>query len=285
MLPEEKGTDEWKPDGKNIQRALLDVRNTLSAAGYLQPRWKPVRSSRGAADKTRDEFYRDMGLYASKEIEERVECTVYRRLKGEPVAYLTGDGNSYGIDLEINSSVLVPRIDTELLAQEAIRLIEGRSARVLDLCCGSGCVGIAIAANVPDCKVILADVSSDALEVAGRNVALNGLTERVKTLRADAHRPPVNLPWAFDMIVCNPPYVAAWEMELLDASVRNYEPRIALLGGETGLEFYPDICTYWKRALKRGACLLFGAASVAPGVCDIMTNAATGERVLNTQPV
>ncbi len=79
-----------------------------------------------------------MGLYASQAVQEQVAWLLHRRLQGEPVAYLTGRWEFYGIDLEINSMVLVPRVDTEILAQEAIRLLEARPARVLDLCCGSG---------------------------------------------------------------------------------------------------------------------------------------------------
>ena len=104
-----------------------------------------------AAGKSREQFYRDMSLYASDQVEEKVDDLVRRRLAGEPVAYLIGEWEFYGLPLDISRDVLIPRMDTEVLAERAILLARaaGEGARVLDLCAGSGCVGLAVAANAP----------------------------------------------------------------------------------------------------------------------------------------
>ena len=182
---------------------------------------------------------------------------IKRRLEGEPLAYLTGRWEFYGLPLVITKDVLIPRIDTEIVAETAIKLVRGRSVRVLDLCCGSGCIGLAIAANVQESKLVLADNSDAALKVARTNAVLNRLSSRTSCIKSDVLGAPEIFLGAFDMIVSNPPYIKTADIAGLDPSVREYEPIGALDGGESGLDFYESICKNWVRLLNEGGFLVF----------------------------
>ena len=129
--------------------------------------------------------------------------------------------------------------------------------RVLDLCTGSGCIGIAIAAHVPDCRVVLADLSEAALRVARTNVRINHLQTRTAIMTADALQPPPSNFDGFQCIVSNPPYIPHGDLQGLDVSVRDYEPHLALDGGADGLDFYRAIAQKWKQALLPGGRLMF----------------------------
>jgi len=188
----------------------------------------------------------------------RVEGLVCRRLAGEPVAYIIGEWEFYGLTLEVTPAVLIPRTDTEVLAEAAVEFA-GRMerCRLLDLCTGSGCVGLAAAANVPGCRVLLGDVSEKALEVCRRNVRRCGLADRVKADVLDALAPPPASIGTFQCITCNPPYITRGEMEALDRSVKDFEPHLALCGGEDGLDFYRAAAKNWKNALTEKGRLYF----------------------------
>ena len=212
-----------------------------------------------AAEKSRDQFYRDLTLYASDQVEQKMAELVERRLAGEPVAYLIGEWEFYGLPLDISRDVLIPRLDTEVLAEQAILLARaaGEGARVLDLCAGSGCVGLAVAANVPDCRVVLADLSEAALKTCKQNIRRCDLNARVTCVLADAMEKPAAALWDFDVIVSNPPYIPTGDIPGLDVSVRDYEPHMALDGGADGLDFYRAISSKWGAALRLGGSLLF----------------------------
>jgi len=237
----------------------LDTRNRLRKAGVTAAQIEAREIVCYAADKSREQLYRDMGLYVSSDLERRVEELLQRRLAGEPVAYIVGEWEFYGIPLDISRDVLIPRADTEVLAERAIVKAKsaGEGCRVLDLCAGSGCVGLAVAANVPACRVVLADLSEGALRLCKQNVRRNSLNARVTCLSADAMEPPSSILWDFDVIACNPPYIPTGDIAGLDVSVRDYEPHMALDGGEDGLDFYRYIASKWKSALRLGGTLIF----------------------------
>ncbi|MCL2369028.1 MAG: HemK family protein methyltransferase, partial [Oscillospiraceae bacterium] len=189
---------------------FLKVRKALRAAkieGYgLEARLLVS----AAADKTKEEFARDMGLYVNRGFEAKVDALLARRLDGEPLAYIIGSWEFYGIPIEVTRDVMIPRIDTEILVGQAIAMAKWLPAgsRILDLCCGSGCVGLAIAKNLPQVKVVMVDVSPEAMKVSRANVVLNKLTSRVTCAVVDARRsPPYPLLGDFDLIVSNPPYI------------------------------------------------------------------------------
>ncbi|NBI68881.1 peptide chain release factor N(5)-glutamine methyltransferase [Pseudoflavonifractor sp. 60] len=238
---------------------FLDTRARLKKAGVESAQLEAREIICFAADKTREQFYRDMSLYASGELERRVEELVRRRLAGEPVAYIIGEWEFYGLTLDVSRDVLIPRLDTELLAERGILKAResGEGARVLDLCAGSGCVGLAIASNAPECRVVLGELSEGALRVCKQNVRRCELNARVTCLSVNALEPPSSALWDFDAIVCNPPYIPSGDIPALDTSVKDYEPRIALDGGIDGLDFYRAVAEKWKSALRLGGVLIF----------------------------
>ena len=252
----------------------LDVRQKLKAAGVEAAQLEARELVCFAAGKNREQFFRDMSLYASDEVEAKVEDLMNRRLAGEPVAYLIGEWEFYGLPLDISRGVLIPRADTEVLAEQAILAARaaGEGARVLDLCAGSGCVGLAVAANAPNCRAVLADVSEEALKICRQNIRRNDLNARVTCVQADARQAPPAMLWDFDVIACNPPYIPTGDIDGLDPSVRDYEPRLALDGGDDGLDFYRDIAEKWRTALRLGGVLLFEVGiGQASGVEQILS--------------
>ena len=212
-----------------------------------------------AAGKTTTQLLRDLNLYTSKEIEARVESFTERRLNGEPVAYITGGWEFYGLPFRVTPDVLIPRMDTEVTVDAVKELLIGNKmdARVLDLCCGSGCITCAIGHELPATKLVAVDISANALEVCRHNVNANRLGSRVLCMQADATvSPPMGI-GSFDVIVSNPPYIASEEIKTLDRSVKDYEPLWALDGGEDGLKFYRTIIKYWKALLRPEGSLVF----------------------------
>ena len=258
----------------------LDTRARLRKAGVEAAQLEARELVCYAADKSREQLYRDMSLYVSAQLEKRVDELVQRRLDGEPVAYIIGEWEFYGLPLDISRDVLIPRSDTELLAERGIQRTReaGEGARVLDLCAGSGCVGLAIAANVPACRVVLGELSEGALRICKQNVRRNALNARVTCLSVDAMEPPASSLWDFDVIVSNPPYIPSGDIAGLDGSVRDYEPHMALDGGEDGLDFYRSISEKWKEALAPGGRLYFEVGiGQADNVLRIMRTQGFGD--------
>ena len=223
--------------------------------------------------KSQAEFLADRDLYASEKVVEGVEAGLKRLLNEEPIAYILGQWEFYGLPLHVTPDVLIPRDDTCAVAELAIKqaLFLNQDPRILDLCCGSGCIGLAIASRVKDAKVTLADLSMEALTIAKENTTLNKLSGRVRCVRADALKPAFPFLGKFDMIVSNPPYITGAEMKELPKSVADYEPHMALYGGEDGLDFYRSIAQNFAPALKPGGylCFEFGAEQ-GDDVCRIL---------------
>lgn len=258
---------------RTYNEVYLSVRKALKAAGVEAFSLEARLLCACAADKTTEQFLRDMKFYVSDGYVEKVGEMLTRRLKGEPTAYITGEWEFYGLPMEITSDVLIPRNDTEILADRAIELLKGRmsSKRVLDLCTGSGCIGIAVAANVPDSRVILIDKSLRAMSVARANVLKNNVMRNVTCVDADALKAPPILLGSFDMILCNPPYIPSQDIAGLDSSVKDYEPVMALDGGADGLEFYRSVASKWKTILKPKGILMFECGEgQAQSVAEIM---------------
>lgn len=251
----------------------LDARRELRQAGVEAAQLEARELLCFAADKSRSQFFRDMNLYVADHVERRFRELMDRRLAGEPVAYIIGEWEFYGLTLDICRDVLIPRPDTETLVDRGIVFVKDLpdGARVLDLCAGSGCVGLAVAASCPNTRVILADWSEDALRVCRQNVRRCNLTAQVSVIRANALEAPSSALWDFDLILSNPPYIPTGDLAGLDASVRDYEPMMALDGGEDGLDFYRAVASGWKSALRPGGMLAFEiGCDQAPAVEYIM---------------
>lgn len=257
----------------------MDIRQELHRAGIQAATLEARELVCFAAGKTREQFVRDWRLYVPQDVEEQARALVHRHLAGEPLAYLIGEWEFYGLPLDISEQVLIPRSDTEVLAGEAIRWLQTQQdARVLDLCAGSGCVGLAVASQVHACRVVLGEKSEAALRICRQNIRRSGLLGRVTPMPADALEPPTRQLGEFDCIVCNPPYIPTQDIETLDVSVRDYEPHMALDGGEDGLEFYRAISENWREALHPGARLYFEVGiGQADSVLRIMRRQGFGE--------
>ena len=222
---------------------------------------------------TREQLLADREKYVSQETCHQMDACVQRIVKGEPLAYVLGEWEFYGLKMQVDRNVLIPRDDTCAVAGLAIKkaLFLDQNPRVLDLCTGSGCIGLAIASRVKDAKVTLADLSREALAVAKRNIAMNKLSSRVSCVQVDAMEAPPAFLGKFDMIVSNPPYITGQEMEELPVSVKEYEPHMALYGGDDGLVFYRAISKNYASALKPGGflCYEFGMGQ-GDDVCTIL---------------
>ncbi|MBR4289151.1 MAG: peptide chain release factor N(5)-glutamine methyltransferase [Oscillospiraceae bacterium] len=212
-------------------------------------------------------------LYAGEAVCDKVERAVERLLKGEPLAYVLGEWEFYGLPLFVNENVLIPRDDTVAVASLALKqaIFLPPDPRILDLCTGSGCIGLAVASRIKDARVTLADISKDALAVAKKNIARHKLTGRVSCMQVDAMRPAPAFLGKFDMIISNPPYITDAEMPQLQDSVKLYEPHLALCGGADGLDFYRSIAVNFSAALKPGGflCLEFGEEQ-CDDICRIL---------------
>ena len=181
----------------------------------------------------------------------RMNELLRRRTSGEPIQYILGRADFMGQRFYVDNRVLIPRQDTETLVENVIIALRGKHApQVLDLCCGSGAIGISIKALVPGAIVTLADISGDALEVARRNARELGADVTLR--RGDLFRAVGKE--KFDLIVCNPPYIRSDEMGTLQKEVR-FEPALALDGGVDGLDFYRRIAEAAPMHLSPDGCI------------------------------
>ncbi len=223
--------------------------------------------------KSRERFLMDKELYASEEIAAKLDFATHRILTGEPLAYVIGQWEFYGLTLFVDKNVLIPRDDTVAVADLAIKqaLFLDKDPRILDLCTGTGCIGLAIASKVKDARVTLADISPEALALAKKNVSYNHFNGKVSCVRADALNKPSAFLGKFDLIVSNPPYITTRQMLELPTSVKGFEPHLALHGGDDGLDFYRSIAKNYREALKPGGylCFEFGMGQ-GDDVCAIL---------------
>ena len=260
---------------KTYNEPYISTRAALKRAGVEAYSLEARLLVSHAVGKSKEAFLRDLRLYTSTENEQKINALLQRRLAGEPLAYLIGEWEFYGLPIKVTPDVLIPRMDTEVLVETAVNALVGRKmdARILDLCSGSGCIGCAISHELPAARLVMVDISDRALEVSKQNLRLNR-QNRTICLKADAlAKPPMSI-GTFDLIVSNPPYVPSFEILTLDSSVRDYEPLGALDGGEDGLMFYRAIVRNWKGVLRPGGQLMFEVGETqADAVSDLMRGA------------
>jgi release factor glutamine methyltransferase len=171
---------------------------------------------------------------------------IKRRAEGEPWQYIAGQVEFLGCRIQVNKNVLIPRQETEILTDKILKELPATPVEIWDVCTGSGCIGIALKKKRPDCNVVLSDISLEALAIAKENAAENGVD--IEALQGDLLNPFQGR--KADLIVCNPPYIFEKDYSQLDREVRDFEPKIALVGG---LEFYQRLASELQNYLKPGA--------------------------------
>ncbi|MDR2349102.1 MAG: peptide chain release factor N(5)-glutamine methyltransferase [Deltaproteobacteria bacterium] len=217
------------------------------------------------------------------------EITAYRALvarrgKFEPVAYILGEKEFHGIPFKVDSRVLVPRPETELIADEVLRLARKTGdpkPSILDIGTGSGAIAVTLAKKLPESFVTASDLSPDALAAARENAEANGLAN-IAFILADLTDPPFPEDGEFDFVLANLPYVSSAEMAKLPPDVKNHEPAMALDGGPDGLDLYRRLVPKTKKLLKPGGRALF---ELDPGQFPAMTELATENGLTPLEPL
>lgn len=203
----------------------------------------------------RIELYTAFEEIADEPLRQRFRALVRQRAEGVPVAYLAGRREFFSLTFEVTRDVLIPRPETEQLVVRALDVARARPSGgpidVVDVGTGSGILAICLAKHLPDCRVTALDVSSGALEVAARNAARHQVEERIELTESDLFA-ALPADRQFDFIVSNPPYVKTAELAEAAVGVRKYEPRIALDGGEQGLDVYRRLIPEVPRRLRPG---------------------------------
>lgn len=189
-------------------------------------------------------------------LREKYLALLRRRAAGEPVQYILGEWEFMGLDFKVGPGVLIPRPETEQLAEQAIESLRGRpKCRVLELCGGSGCIAITVAKTLPAANVTVLELSPEAMEYLRANMARHK-ADNVTAVQGDALCPPPTIQGPYDAILSNPPYIASGELPTLQREVRQ-EPAMALDGGTDGLDFYRGFNDIYPRMLAPGGLLLY----------------------------
>lgn len=183
---------------------------------------------------------------------------VARRAAGEPPQYITAHQPFFGLDFEVARGVLIPRSETELLVETALKLLQNftAGATISDVGTGSGCIAITLLHELPNARAVAVDISPTALEVARRNASRHSVSERLTLVRSDCFSELSPHDFSFDLIASNPPYVSDLELRGLQREVRDYEPREALAGGPDGLAVIRRLLVESRQFLIDGGYLL-----------------------------
>ena len=190
--------------------------------------------------KSRLELYLEHDRLLEEDEIERMRAVLAQRKGRKPIQYICGEAEFFGLSFDVNPSVLIPRPETELLVEETLKMlgeVKSKEAVVYEIGTGSGCISVSIAKHSETCAIYASDISAEALKTASGNAARNGVAGRIEFLLGPDFEPFRNgLARRADIVVTNPPYVAAAEFEKLEPEVRDYEPRKALDGGPDGLD-------------------------------------------------
>ena len=243
---------------RTINDVYLDLRAEFRKKGIAGYEVEARELVTFALELDYDQFTAKRNQFIFEKDEKKIHELKELRYSGVPIQHITGRWEFYGLPLEVTTDTLIPRADTETLAEVGIELLRDRSkGRMLDLCCGTGCVGMAVLKNVSEgITGVFADLSEPALEVTRHNLVKNHLTPRAMTVQVDAMEEASPVLGKFHLITCNPPYIPTAEILTLDAEVQR-EPHMALDGGEDGLDFYRAVSLNFSSVLAKGGALAF----------------------------
>ena len=231
----------------------------LRAAGISDGRREAEWLLAHALGCSRLDLYRSNRTAATDDQDRTFSALLERRIAREPLQYLLGTQEFWGFQFRVTPDVLIPRPETEQMIETALARFPSTDSPLLllDLCTGSGCLGVALARLYPNARIVATDLSGAALEVARQNAAVHGVEKRIRFLQGDLFDPlrDTDLPGRVDAIVSNPPYVPTPDLAGLQPEVRLFEPRMALDGGRGGLDFYPRILAGARNILRPGGAL------------------------------
>ena len=246
---------------ESVRGAIHAGADLLQKAGIVSARLDAEVLLRHVLGVEKAEFYLgfDVGLDATAERE--FQKLLLRRAGREPVAYITGHKEFWSLDFVVTPAVLIPRPETELLVEQALKLAMRHSRRyaskILDLGTGSGAIAVSLAQELPQARLCAVDISAAALEVARLNARRHGVEERMEFFCGDLFEPVAEEGEGFDLIVANPPYIRSGDLAALAPEIRHWEPMAALDGGVDGLLYYRKIVAEAGDYLKTGGTLLF----------------------------
>lgn len=265
-----------------IQERVAAARETLCQAGIGPD--EAALSARVLAehvlgwDATR--FFTSANESEPSEFAARYGALVARRAAREPAAYIMGRRDFWGLSLEVSAAVLIPRPETELIVEAALEQVgpeRNNPLIVADACTGSGCLAIALARELPRASIVATDISEEALDVARRNATTHDVADRIRFVRANVLN---GIRGTFDLIVGNPPYVRRRDQPALQPEVRDYEPEVALFGGDSGVEIVAALIEQAARRLRPDGCLVFEFGFGQDMVVEELIERTSGFRLL-----
>ena len=207
-----------------------------------------------------DRLYIHLNLHKelTKEQLDSFNKMIQDRLKGRPIAYIVNNREFMGLDFYVEEGVLIPRPDTEPLVEEVIELVKGKeNLKIVDIGTGSGAITVSLAKYIKDCQVYSLDISDKALSIGLKNAVSNEVEDKINFIKSNIFSGIEDKGLELDVIVSNPPYIRRADIETLHTQVKDYEPYIALEGGEDGLNFYRDITRESVKYLKDKGILAF----------------------------
>jgi release factor glutamine methyltransferase len=264
-------TTDW-----TVRRVLDWTIGYLKEQGSESPRLEAEVLLAHSCGWQRIQLYTHFEDVLSPEVRSKMRELVKRRGAHEPVAYLVGYREFFSLRFEVGPGVFIPRPETETLVLESLEILKALGTpapQVLDLCTGSGAIGVSIAVNAPSARVTCIDKNDAPIAFTTKNAAKHGVVDRVTILQGDLFSPlPADA--RFDVIACNPPYVTTAEIERLAADVKTYEPHAALDGGSDGLDVLRRITSEAPQRLKPGGWILFELSpEQADAALEILRNA------------
>jgi release factor glutamine methyltransferase len=225
-------------------------------------------------------LYQNRNSPLGKEKLSFISSVLKRRIAGEPIQYILGKTEFMGLEFKVTPDVLIPRQETEILVETALKQISDLRSQIsvvniLEIGTGSGNIAVSLAKHLPGAKICACDISAKALDIARANVRINRVDDSINFIQSDLFASYDLRPTAYDLIISNPPYVTAQEIDNLQPEIK-YEPRIALDGGGDGLDFYRRIASQAPEYLKEDGLLIlemgFGQAGSIKNILKISEN-------------